>query len=377
MRALVNALIIHLTLNLLVFLKGWHAFEGKKRARLILVVVFATEFLIYLSGFLFYRALPEMVVQQIRVMGTSWMLFLLYSGGLWLLIDLIALTVLHQWRTPIHSLKEAPRKRRILLFILPVILVVGIMVQGRHRFMHPVVQPVHVTLYKQAGNYDSLRIVVAGDMHLGWMINRNHTRRFVDLIMAQQADLILFVGDIFDAQIEPVLQQGMDQELRRLSAPLGVYTCTGNHEYRHDSEAKIALLNNAGITVLRDTAVLIDSAFYVVGREDRVITDRKSTVEILHDAQVDHTMPVMLLNHTPDNLREEADAGIDIALFGHTHHGQAFPGNLITEWIFEVTHGYKKKGDTHCYVTSGLGLVGPQYRIGTQSEIALLTVVFE
>lgn len=377
MRALINALIIHITLNLLVFFKGWHAFEGRKRARFILAVVFATELLLYTTVFLFYRHLPESLVQQIRVMGTSWMLFLLYSSGLWLITDLVTLVALGQLRRPFHNLRHAPKKRRILLYILPVILVAGIMVHGRYRFMHPVVQQVQLMFRKQAGNHDSLRIVVAGDMHLGWMIDRSHTRRFVDLIMAQQADMILFVGDIFDSQITPVLEQGMDQELRRLSAPLGVYTCTGNHEYRYHSEEKIALLNDVGITVLRDTAVLIDSAFYVAGREDKVIAHRKSTEQLLRDAGVDRSKPVILLNHTPDNLAEEADAGVDIALFGHTHHGQAFPGNLITEWIFEVAHGYKKKGDTHIYVTSGIGLVGPQYRIGTRSEIALLTVRFE
>lgn len=377
MRALINALIIHLTLNVLVFFKGWHAFEGRKRARLILAVIFASELLIYVTGFFFYRYLPEPLVQHIRVMGTSWMLFLLYSGGLWLIIDLITLVVLGQLRRPFYFLRHSPPKRRILLFILPVILVAGIMAHGRYRFMHPVVQQVPIRVQKQAGNQDSLRIAVVGDLHLGWMIDRNHTRRFVDLIMAQQADMILFVGDIFDSQIEPVLRQGMDQELRRLSAPLGVYTCTGNHEYRHDSEDKIALLNEAGITVLRDRALLIDSAFYVVGREDRVITHRKTTEQILQDEEVDRSRPVILLNHTPDNLAEEANAGVDIALFGHTHHGQAFPGNLLTDWVFEVAHGYKKKGDTHIYVTSGIGLVGPQYRIGTQSEIALLSVTFE
>ncbi|MDD2326947.1 MAG: metallophosphoesterase [bacterium] len=377
MRALINAFIIHLTLNLLVFLKGWHAFDGKRTARLFLVVIFATELLLYATGFFLYRHLPEPLVQQIRVMGTSWMLFLLYSGGLWLITDLITLAVLRQLRRPLYSLRCWPRKRKMLLFILPMMLVTGIMTHGRYRFMHPVVEQLPVTVGKSAGSHDSLRIAVIGDLHLGWMIDRSHARRFVDLILAQQADMILFVGDIFDSQLEPVLQQEMDQELRRLSAPLGVFTCTGNHEYRYDSEEKIALLQEAGITVLRDSAVLIDSAFYVVGREDRVITDRKSTEEILRDSRVNRSMPLILLNHTPDNLAEEAEAGIDIALYGHTHHGQAFPGNLITEWLFEVAHGYKKKGETHIYVTSGIGLVGPQYRIGTQSEIALITVRFQ
>jgi len=44
--------------------------------------------------------------------------------------------------------------------------------------------------------------------------------------------------------------------------------------------------------------------------------------------------------------------------------------------VFEVAHGYKKKENTHVYVTSGIGLVGPQYRIGTVSEMVMLTVHF-
>ena len=251
------------------------------------------------------------------------------------------------------------------------------MVHGHYRFLHPVVQQVPVTVHKPAGNLDSLRIAVVGDLHLGWMINRQHTKRFVDLIMAQEPDLILFVGDIIDAQIKPILDERMDEELARLSAPLGVFSCTGNHEYRYDAEEKIQLLNDAGITILRDSAVCIDSAFYVVGREDRVILNRKSTERLLSDQGVDRSKPVIVLNHTPDNLAEEADAGADIALYGHTHHGQAFPGNIATQIIFEVAHGYKKKGNTHVYVTSGIGLVGAQYRIGTVSEMVMMTVKFE
>jgi len=377
MRALINAFIIHLTINILVYLKGYHAFEGKKGGRIILTILFGSELLIYATGFFFFRHLPVPVTQLIRVMGTSWMLFLLYAGGLWLIIDLIYLIWKKQLRRPLQSLKMQSQRLRILFFLVPILIVAGIMTHGRQRFMHPVVQQVPVTVYKAAGDLDSVRVAVIGDLHLGWMIDRQHTKRFVDLIMAQRPDLILFVGDIFDSQIEPVLQQRMDVELRRLSAPLGVYTCTGNHEYRYDSEEKIRLLNDVGITVLRDSALLIDSAFYVVGREDIVILHRKTTEELLTDQHVDRSKPVILLNHTPNNLDEEADADVDIALYGHTHHGQAFPGNIATEIIFEVAHGYKKKGDTHVYVTSGIGLVGPQYRIGTVSEMVMLTVRFK
>ncbi len=90
--------------------------------------------------------------------------------------------------------------------------------------------------------------------------------------------------------------------MSRLHAPLGVYSCTGNHEYRYDAEEKIQLLNDAGIIILRDSAVLIDSAFYVVGREDKVILNRKSTKNLFSAQGIDLTKPVIVLNHTPDDL---------------------------------------------------------------------------
>lgn len=376
MRALINAFIIHLTLNILVFLKGWFCFDEKKWARILLIVIFGTELTVYTFGFFFYSTLPGPIIQFIRVMGTSWMLFLLYAGGLWLIIDLIYI-ILRRIQRKSCYFKDQSRKYRIMTFLLTIVAVMGVMIHGHYKFLHPTVQHVDMNVRKKAGNIDSLSVAMVGDLHLGWMINRSHTKRFVDLIMTQKPDLILFVGDIIDAQIEPILAEKLDEELSRLYAPLGVYSCTGNHEYRYEAENKIQLLKETGIIMLRDSAVFIDSAFYVVGREDKIIPNRLSTDELFTSQNVDLSKPVIVLNHTPDNLNEEVNAGADIALYGHTHHGQAFPGNIATEFIFEVAHGYKKKKNTHIYVTSGIGLVGPQYRIGTVSEIVMLKIKFE
>jgi predicted MPP superfamily phosphohydrolase len=203
----------------------------------------------------------------------------------------------------------------------------GVMINGHYKFNNPVVQELRLNIEKPVEEFDSVRIAVIGDMHLGWMINRKHAKRYVDLIMSQKPNLILFVGDIIDSHIEPILDQDIKDELVRLSAPLGIYSCTGNHEYRYDAEEKIQLLNESGIVMLRDSVVLIDSAIYVVGRDDKVILDRKSTEEIISENHVDMSKPVIILNHTPDNLSEESEARADLALYGHTHHGQTFPGN--------------------------------------------------
>lgn len=375
MRTLINAFIIHLTLNLLVFLRGWHAFDRKRWVRIILILVFVIELLIYTAGFIFYRHFPENTNQFIRVMGTSWMLFLLYSGGIWLITDLIYIFT-NRIRRKSWRYREQPQRYKISSYIITILFVVIIMINGHINFRNPVVQQIPISINKSGGKLDSIRVAMIGDLHLGWMINREHTKRFVDLIMSQNPDLIVFVGDIIDSNIDPIIEQNMDVELARLKAPLGIFSCTGNHEYRYDAEEKIQLLNDAGITMLRDSAVLVDSLFYIIGREDRIVLDRNSLEEILNEYAVDRSKPLIALNHTPDNLSEEVDAGIDVALYGHTHHGQAFPGNIATEIVFEVAHGYKKKGNTHLYVTSGLGLVGPQFRIGTVSEIAMLNIRF-
>ena len=84
-------------------------------------------------------------------------------------------------------------------------------------------------------------------------------------------------------------------------------------------------------------------------------------------------MIVLITHPTPD---EEMKNGADLALYGHTHEGQIFPFNILTHIMFEVASGYKQKGDTHVFVSSGLGLSGPQFRIGTKSEIVVLDVTF-
>ena len=375
MRSLIVALIIHLTLNILVFLKGWDVFKTRKVLRTPWAVIFSFELIVYLVGFVFFRHLPPEIVHPIRMMGTTWMLFLLYLGGLVLIFDFLYLVFRRQLTRP-KTLLNQSKKLKLTAFLSSMALVIFVLYYGGYKFNNPTVQQVNIDVNKPAAKPDSVRIAMIGDLHFGYLINRDDARRMVDLIMAQKPDLILFVGDILDSRIAPVREQKINEELRRLHAPLGVYSCTGNHEYRFEAEEKIEYLNNAGIKMLRDSAVLIDSSFYVVGREDFVVPHRLTLSPLLQRQHVDMRKPVIVLNHSPHDLDEEVNAGADIALYGHTHHGQAFPGNIATQLVFEVAHGYKKKGNTHVYVTSGLGLVGPQYRIGTVSEVVVLNVKF-
>lgn len=377
MKVFINVFIIYLTLNIYTFWRGWKTLANRGKWRILFIAIFGVEFILYVAGLIFRNQLPYTFVHFTRTMGTTWMLFLFYIIPLVWISDLI-FYIRKKKIPPDRYLPEKENKYKAHTFIFILLLVAAILGWGNYNFNHPVVEEVNIAVNKKAGNIDSLRIVIVGDVHLGYLIDKKYAKKYVNLIMAQQPDLILFVGDIIDAGINPVLQQHMEEELRQLHAPLGVYSCTGNHEYRYEAEEKIAWLNNvAGIAMLRDSAVLIDSAFYIVGREDYKAPQRKPLEQILREQRVNTSLPIIVHKHNPIDLNEEVCAGVDIALYGHTHRGQSFPGNLITDLIFEVSHGYKKKENTHIFVTSGLGLAGPQHRIGTQSEIVILNVKFE
>lgn len=92
---------------------------------------------------------------------------------------------------------------------------------------------------------------------------------------------------------------------------------------------------------------------------------------------MDLSKPVFVIDHQPKELQELADAGVDLDLCGHTHDGQVWPGNLTIRLMWENACGYLKKGDMHNIVTSGVGIFGPNMRVGTIAEICSVTVKFK
>lgn len=108
----------------------------------------------------------------------------------------------------------------------------------------------------------------------------------------------------------------------------------------------------------------------MIGRDDRSNTARRSLQELM--ANVDKNKPIILLDHQPYKLTESETAGVDLQFSGHTHRGQVWPMSLVTDYIYEQSHGYRQWGNSHIYVSSGLSLWGPPFRIGTESEMVVL-----
>jgi len=141
----------------------------------------------------------------------------------------------------------------------------------------------------------------------------------------------------------------------------------GNHDYFAGIKRSIDLLDQAGIVVLRNNSLIIDSSFYLIGRDDEASHNRKSLDSLMQN--IDPDFPLILMDHRPFRLHESSNHKIDLHLSGHLHNGQIFPVNIIEKKKYELSFGYLKTDSTNFYVSSGLGLSYVPLRIGTYSEI--------
>jgi predicted MPP superfamily phosphohydrolase len=264
---------------------------------------------------------------------------------------------------------------RLALFFGIVAFVFGLMVKAYHNATHPIVVEENLTLPKRNSTRDSLRIVMMSDTHFGEMIGKRAARRFVELSNAQNPDMVVIVGDLLDYESRFAEKEHIEDDLRGLRAPLGVYIVNGNHEYRANRMAKFRWFEKTGAVHLTDSVVSPDSTFYLVGRDDYVNKNRKPLAAILNCNN--HDLPIIALDHQPWSFAEAVMNGVDLGLSGHTHDGQLWPYPWVLKFVYECSHGRYKKGPTQFYVSSGIGFAGPPYRVGTHSELVVLNIKFE
>ena len=246
---------------------------------------------------------------------------------------------------------------------------------GVYSAYSPVVKTYDVAIDKPAlDGRESMKIVMAADMHFGALSGPAHARRLVKMINEEQPDLVLFPGDLVDDDIVQYVKQGIPDILRGIEAP--VYATLGNHDRIEAGDTElIRTLEGSGMTLLYDEVVSENLPVTLIGRKDRTDPARLTVAELA--AQADPATPLILLDHQPYELDLAQEAGIDLEVAGHTHRGQIFPANFITDRIYENDWGYLQKGQLHAIVTSGYGFWGLPMRMGTRSELVVINVSFE
>lgn len=237
-----------------------------------------------------------------------------------------------------------------------------------------------------------LRVAFLTDLHYGLYVGGGQVRRWVDATLDARPDVILLGGDLLDLRVHAT-PQPLLRELARLSAPLGVYSVWGNHDYgsfgqyasryygpvRPDWPGRQAQVQRdlaaAGVTTLRNQGVPLRDDVHLGGVDDLW----NGTPDVQAALAGAGQRATILLSHNPDVL-----AGLPVpaglVLSGHTHGGQVrlpVVGALMVPSAFGQRYamGWVQGAyATPAYVSRGLGTSGLPLRNLCPPEVAVLTL---
>lgn len=246
-------------------------------------------------------------------------------------------------------------------------------IYGVWNAMHPRIQNISVTIPGLPETWKGKKIVQISDVHLGHVYRESFLEKVVEKINAQDPKLVVITGDLFD---------GMDGGLINLVKPLddlnaedGVLFIDGNHETYLGTQRTLDILQQTKVRILRDETIDVDGLSFIgIMYPER--GERKSVVDILRKLQAGFLgKPNVLLYHAPSMIEDVAKEGVNLQLSGHTHRGQQFPFQFVTHKVHKgYDYGLYRIGDYTLYTSSGVGTWGPTMRIGTQSEIVVITL---
>lgn len=351
--------LILVTLAACIAFTCWRFWQILPLPRFLKSILIGIYLLCFLAVFAHYKwggHMPMPLATVTYVVGASWMIFFVYALIIFAVLSIGQL--IHV--VPDSFMKDSTSGTCTVLGIICLTLI-----YGNIHYHHKYREVIDITTAKPIER--PLTVVMASDLHVGYHNRKTELSRWVDLFNAEKPDMVLIAGDILDGELRPVLEMHMEEEFRKIDAP--VFACLGNHEYIAGTGGSASFFEAAGINVLRDSVISVNG-IRIVGRDDRSNKTRHDLRELIQD----DSLYTVLLDHQPYHLEEAEECRVDFQFSGHTHHGQIWPGNWITDAIYEKAFGHHQRGDTRYYVSSGLGIWGGRFRIGTRSEYIVLKI---
>lgn len=356
--------------NIYLFVRIWQLFiPGKYRVWYVLIYVFL--FSVYPASNLLFEGEAGTAGKILEASANYFLPFFLYLFLLVLLTDLLLLINLLSKIIPRDRIRETLLRCKIFMVII--CLSAAVVIAGIINFNTIRTSGYQISVPGKSSDIGKLRIAFVSDFHLEETTPVRFVERFVKEIGIINPDLMLYGGDIVEGDREDEKMERFENLLNSISTPYGVYGVLGNHEH-YARQDKGSFFNRAGIKILTDSVQVIGCSFILAGRNDSHVRTRKSLDELMKS--VPDSLPVILLDHRPTEIEQVSRTHVDIQLSGHTHNGQLFPINLITNKVYELGHGYMKSGNTHFFVSSGIRLWGFPVRTTGKSEIIVIEVTF-
>lgn len=210
-----------------------------------------------------------------------------------------------------------------------------------------------------------LTIVQVSDIHYGAINGDKYLDKVVEIVNANNPDIILFTGDLVDGT--RVIKKDTLYALKKLKAP--AYLVTGNHEFYDGFEKVIPAIEESNVKVIDDKEV-IEQGVQIIGCGFSM--DKRKVEKLFETIKARKDMPSILLNHEPVSAKIAAKNKVKLMLSGHTHNGQIFPFNILVRIAYPMIAGkYEVEGMT-LFVSSGCGTWGPKMRLCSDNEINVI-----
>jgi predicted MPP superfamily phosphohydrolase len=248
------------------------------------------------------------------------------------------------------------------------------------------------------GAFKGMRMVHISDIHSGSFQDIRAVNKGIDLILKQQPDLIVFTGDLVNdraTEMEPY-----QNSFGRLTAPLGVFSTLGNHDYGDyvqwpTAQAKMDNLEaikkvhaGMGWRLLMNEHVVLEKngeKIALLGIENwgaKARFPKYGKMDLAHVGTEDIPFKI-LLSHDPSHwdaqILPEYNS-IDLMLSGHTHGMQFGLENPYfkwspVQWMYKQWAGLYEQGSQKLYVNRGYGFIGYPGRVGILPEITVIELV--
>jgi predicted MPP superfamily phosphohydrolase len=237
----------------------------------------------------------------------------------------------------------------------------------------PAVVSYEVGLPSLPAALDGKVLVAMSDTHVGSLIGERWMAARIAEAQALDPDLVVFLGDMFEGHgNDPADLPALGQ----LSAPLGKWFVTGNHEFHHASGAGIDVLEKAGFRRLEDGWAEAAPGLVIAGVNDLTARHRRGLGGDPIGRALANRPPgaTVLLSHTPWQAERAARAGVELMLSGHTHGGQIWPFGHLLQRVYPLLAGEYDVSGMPVIVCRGTGTWGPRMRLWHRGEILRITL---
>lgn len=288
---------------------------------------------------------------------SSWGIVLLHFWVFSVLTDLLL-------RLPIP-------KKRLVHYALPLLITVVLMGYGAWNMGQ-----VHRTDYTMdTGKLDApFRILLITDVHYDTIQDPAVLDSKLEEMNGLHPDLVVLGGDIVEEGTNASMMEQVFERLGRLKSTYGTFFVYGNHDRqlyssapKYTQEALRQSITKNGICILQDETAALNDDILLVGREDASVS-RRAAAELIPAGE---QRLVILADHQPTHAEENAAAGADIQLSGHTHAGQVWPIGAFLE-LFGLNYGHYRVDGSDVFVSSGFAGWGFTVRTSAVCEYAVI-----